>query len=66
MSAIWSQEHFIVFGGDDGNNSVMKTEKCYFTNEDEVACVSQAPEVQFVEYSFSELFNVGKDFCLKY
>ena len=43
----------------------MRTEKCYFTNEDEVVCESQTPDVQFVEYNFSELFNVGKDFCIE-
>ena len=69
LSVVWSQEHFLVFGGDDGENGSnggeMKTEKCYFTAEEEVACVEQAPVVQFVEYNFSEMFNVANDYCSK-
>ena len=64
MATIWSQDHFLVFGGADNNNEILPTEKCYFSGEEEVKCVQQTPEVQFVEWSFSELFNVEINFCL--
>ena len=63
LSVVWSQEHFLVFGGDDGRNGELNTEKCYFNSTEELICVEQAPVVQFVEYSFSEMFNVPNDYC---
>ena len=61
-SAIFYDNHFLVVGGNAGDDNALPTEKCTFVN-DQVTCKSQTPNLTRDFYSNIEIFIVPFDFC---